>query len=172
MTPRPSQTARHSFGHGTIFFPFFSMATKQRCSQASPDLTEVLSLPSFPAPRVTLLSFFSRRCAARKIFKSILRQLCLPLNRTLLYLLSLLASLSILFHCLGRRDHRRGRHQTSEENHDNPPRSFVKFGALVKPRETIVTYRGVETEGRCYEWLEEGRMIPFRNAPAVPQLWS
>lgn len=138
---------------------------------------KVLSLPSFPAPRasplVSLLSpFFSFRDALLvKFLKTsfgnfVSRWTVLPSAP------SHLSSLSVLFHCPGRCDHRRSRHQTSEENHDNPPRSFVKFGALVKPRETVVTCRGVETEGRCYEWPRGGRMIPFRNVPAVPQPWS
>jgi len=59
MTPCSSQTARHSFRHGTIFFLFFPVAQSSVVPRANPDLTEVFSLPSFPASRATLLSFFS-----------------------------------------------------------------------------------------------------------------
>lgn len=154
------------FGHGVIFFSFFfQVAFSVVSSRSSP---EIQASPLFLPFLAKLSSFFfpSHGCAARKIFKSILRPVCLLLSHS-----PLPATIARLSFCpiarddaiIGRANTRRPRKITII-----PPQSFVKFGALVKPRETVVTCKG-SIEGRL--WVARRREDdPFpkrsRGSPA------
>lgn len=81
MTPRRlSQTARHSFRTWCNFLLILLPSSVHRCFQQAPRFKRVLS---FCLSSQNFLRFFSPHgCAARKIFKSILRPVCLLLSHS------------------------------------------------------------------------------------------